>query len=165
MAVLSPFRATTLEEAVHGELIVFPDDRGGELAIKCGSDDYDYSYLAVLRSVESSSPYMTKVTGDAECLSYGVNWLIEIDRLSSFPRSLDVYETPGSIHITKDGTCMRLAGDIRAGFSGGWLDLVENKPTRAPHDSYATNKWRLWLDAKDRDNPRAEPLLVFPPVK
>ncbi len=165
MPVLSPFRTTTLKEAVHGELVVFTEDRGGELAVKCGSDDFQYVYLAVFRSSESKSPYLTKVTGDAECISYGVSWLIEVDQLSTFPSSADVAEKSGSIHVSKDGICMRVAGDVRAGFHGGWLDLAENKPTRAPQDAYATIKWRLWLDAKDRDNPNAKPILVFPPAE
>ncbi|UXT64131.1 hypothetical protein FY133_00495 [Agrobacterium tumefaciens] len=162
MAVLTPFSVKTIREAVNGELVMFPDELGGELAIKCGQDEYGYSFLAVLKSAESGSPYATKVQGEAECLSYGVSWLIEVDRVNSFSRSQEVAESAGSIHLSKSGPVMRFAGDHRAGFTGMWLDLVKNSPASHPYDAPATNRWRLWLDEKDRNNPKADPFLIFP---
>ncbi|MCW8283452.1 hypothetical protein K7A42_21370 [Agrobacterium sp. InxBP2] len=164
MAVLTPFSVKNIGEAVNGELVMFAEEHGGDLAIKFGEDAYDYAFLAVLKTTETDSPHGTRVRKDAKCISYGVGWLIEIDPLRHYSYSQDIAEASGSIHLSENGPLMRLGPNLRDGFHGTWLNLTTNEPASHPYDAYATLNWRLWLDAKDRENPKASPFLVFPPT-
>ncbi|WP_085028852.1 hypothetical protein [Ensifer aridi] len=159
MPVLCPFTTKTLEEAQVGELLAFTRPMGGEFAIKIRQVDFS-CMLAVLKS-DGAAQHIASVGRDAECISYGSEWLFEIEQHEAFEVDYDDQERAGVACVSGASIRMRFGRDPNNHqVRGGLLDLETLQFVQQHGFSFYTRAWKLWVNARERDRINGRPLVV-----
>ncbi|MDX1194721.1 hypothetical protein GOL96_25620 [Sinorhizobium medicae] len=160
MPVLCPFTTKRVEEAALGELIAFPVEQGGEFALKIMQNELGFALLAVFSGGSSATPHMSTVNSEADCISYGTNWLFEIGQAETFSTNDGDVTQPGTAVVSGNQVLLRFGRDPNnIENSGRLLDLSTLTPVRTIGYSYGTRAWKLWATPDERVREGGRPLV------
>ncbi|MDW9816718.1 hypothetical protein [Sinorhizobium meliloti] len=161
MPVYCPFQTKLLGEAEVGELVAFTQPHGGEFAIKLMQNEMGNSILAAFPTNENALPHMATISGDADCISYGREWIFEIDQHKRFEVLQEEQELAGVARIEGQSVQLRLGRDphnIHA--RGGLLDLQQLRLVHQNGFAFYTRAWKLWANEATRSRRDGTPLLT-----
>lgn len=161
MEVVCPFVIKTVREAAIGELICFLDEQGGELAIKIAEGESGYPLLAGFSSLPERSAQMIQVSGGAECVSYGEDWIFEIGQQSRFHLESVLISQPGAARVSEKSICLRFGPNAEfPQIPPRLLNMRTFAVEQNQGFAYWTKDWKLWASAEERDRLGGKPLLV-----
>ncbi|MFC3323340.1 hypothetical protein [Mesorhizobium cantuariense] len=167
MEVFSRAQYKRLEEANPGELVRFAEGEGSTLAIVTSkSQNETFGYLLLSSTADNfEGPEFTLFEPNDPCLSYGLNWIIElVEDERSVPRSRAGVDQLGVIRLLAEGPAMIVRGaqpNDRKRL--GLFNLQTGKFVgRERHEGAPCFAWTIWADATDMHRPGARPIAIFP---
>lgn len=154
-----------LTAAAAGELVRF--ELGGASALAIVMRQTGHSTVCAFLRVkdESRSPFFWSISVEnLVCLSYGNEWLLDLDHdASTFPGNGQYSDKHGVIHIGEDTVAINLdrpPGEIT--LSAGTFDLKTFKTVELRRrDCAPVTSWKIWHAAAAKHQANAKPLFVF----
>jgi hypothetical protein len=104
---------------------------------------------------------MATVTGDADCISYGRDWVFEIDQHERFEVDQDEQGLAGVARIEGQSVQLRFGQDPHnVQTRGGLLDLQQLRFVHQNGFAFYTRAWKLWASEATRNRRDGTPLIT-----
>lgn len=152
-----------LRDTKPGELIRFQTGFGTAIAVTLGHENRG-TLVGILKSFDRPELSYAHVTlkPPLRCFSFGSNWAITVSfDNESYCENRKFTETPGMLHLTKDGIVITFRPhDIMNSHIGYNLNTntISNTPS-APCAPFA--RWTIWASAEDVHKVGVGPFLAI----
>ncbi|MBY5814303.1 hypothetical protein HFN60_01270 [Rhizobium leguminosarum] len=164
MQVIGSREIKSIGNAQSGELVQFSNGGYGSFGVIIAKRKEDW-LVGALNDPHEGHPRLIALDADEECLSYGAGWCLEpIEGAESYPNSHEPNSRSGLLVLKADNWFLSVAAsgiDQFGRFNLHWLNLnTHAMSTNAIRGAYFS-KWKIWLNADERQISSALPLLEF----
>lgn len=163
--ITAGFECKTVGDTVPGEL--FRIQLRGQVAtcVTLATTEGKNPLVGILAGGTFDRPAHFECSKNSKCISFGLNWVIDpIFGDESGPLQTNSNDDIDVLHIQDGDAFLRFD---EANEPARSINMLYGSLTGSRLLDYTTNsvpfeRWRIWLSAKDRERPGAEPFLSFP---
>ena len=161
MRINSPLEIVRLLEAAPGDLIQLINHTTKPLGLVLAKQGDGWPVVGVLSDRTSALPYHAVFKGNFLCARYHPDWTLDLSHEDAVLASAEFHETPGVVHIGRNGPMMTFGPPGNSFENTLTVDLNSSEWVNPETTDIVFPRWKIWAKDADRTVAGAKPIFTF----